>query len=128
MRPKQSIDRILDRVSLPETLTRIEDERPAFHVPIVDDRRLAYYLVEEGADPLRVVEALNLSVVEAGFRMEYCEKNDFYYRGALGNLHIHLDASPEGMSARFDLSGKPVEVTQTWHHIPAGRLVITFAT
>lgn len=127
MTPKHSIDSILERFSLPESLTRIEDERPAFHEPIVDDRRLAYYLVQEGADPLRVVEAVHLSVTDAGFRLEYAEKNDFYYRSSIGSLHLHLDASPEGMSARFDLAGKPLEVTRTWHHIPAGRLVLTFA-
>lgn len=127
MKPKHSINRILERFSLPDSLMRIEDERPAFHEPIVDDRRLAYYLVEEGADPLRVVEAVNLCITEAGFQMEYCEKNDFYYRGPMGNLHLHLDASPEGMSARFDPAGRPIEITQTWHHIPAGRLVVTFA-
>jgi hypothetical protein len=122
-----SIDAILDQIALPEALTRIEDERPAFHVPIVDDRRLAYFLVVEGADPLRVVEEINLGVTEAGFRMEYCEKNDFYYRGSSVSLAVRLDGSPEGMSARFDPTGKPIEVTQTWHHIPAGRLVVTFA-
>lgn len=127
MRLPPSIDDILARIALPGAIRRIDDQRPAFHAPLIDDRRLAYFLADEAADPVRLVESLNHSVTAAGFEMEYCERNHFFYRGPLGALHLHLDSSPEGMSARFDASGRPVEVAQTWHRIPAGRFVITFA-
>lgn len=127
MTSPRSIDDILACIALPGVVIRIDDERPAFHTPMVDDHRLAYFLAGEGCDPVRLVESLDHSLTAAGFELEYCEKNDFYYRGPLGNLQLHLDSSPDGMSARFDVSGRPVEVSQTWHHIPAGRLVITFA-
>lgn len=122
-----SIEDILKTIELPATLRRIEDERPAFHLPVVDDRRFAYYLAEAGVDPVRLVEALDGCILRAGYVLEYCERMDFFYSGAAAGLRFSLDSSPEGSSAKFDSIGRPVEVTRTWHHIPAGRLVVTFA-
>jgi hypothetical protein len=122
-----SIEELLERIALPEGLRRIEGQRPAFHTPVIDDRRLAYYLMEEGGDPVRLVEALDAAITEAGYALEYCERSDFFYSGPMGNLCFRLDGSPEGLSARMDAQGRPVEVTRTWHQIPAGRVVVTFA-
>jgi hypothetical protein len=122
-----SIEALLEAIDLPEALSRIDEQRPAFHTPVIDDRRLAYYLMREGADPVRLVEALDLAITAAGYALEYCERGDFYYSGPSGNLCFRLDGSPEGLSARMDARGRPVEVSRTWHDIPAGRVVVTFA-
>lgn len=127
MAPKRSIDAVLACMSLPGIVARIDDQRPAFHAPVVDDSRYAYFLVEAGTDPIELVTALDECVSAVGFVMDYCEKNNFLYRGPLGTLLVHLDNAPHGMSARFDITGRPVEVAQTWHRIPAGRLVVTFS-
>jgi hypothetical protein len=122
-----SIEDLLEAIALPDALSRIDEQRPAFHTPVLDDRRLAYYLMDEGGDPVRLVEALDEAMTEAGYSLEYCERSDFFYSGPMGNLCFRLDGMPDGLSARLDARGRPVEVTRTWHDIPAGRVVVTFA-
>lgn len=121
------IDRLLALVELPEVLDRIQDERPAFHEPR-DDARIAHYLAREGADAFDLTQLLAERVLAAGFEMELCERNEFFYTHGDNDLAVSIDAATDSVTHRFDHTGRERGSQKTWATIPTGRIVVTFTT
>ncbi len=105
MREKQTIEKLLAEIGLPEGLVPITDEKPAFYDPSRHDGRFAYYLVAEGVKPEDLRDTLKSHFQAAGFKLDYSERRTFYYSRGSTDLTVDFDISPEGASQHADLEG-----------------------
>ncbi|GEM_PF-6356693 len=117
-----TISSLLAEIELPEKLTEITDEKPAFYQPSIQDGYFAYYLASEDMDVSELADELGACIRAAGYELEYSERMEFFYQRGEINLRVSIDTSPEGASKSSD--GQFAE--RTWKTIGAGRIVVTF--